>query len=143
MNTTPLTVQLYSFSYKQCIPGTESPHGGGFYFDCRCLPNPGRAAEFKSLTGLDAAVVTYLEQAPVVETFYQHTRALVLQAVTSYLERSFDSLIVAYGCTGGQHRSVYCAERLQRDLKQTPDLVVTLTHCESGNWPSTTGGVSR
>lgn len=140
MNDTLLTVQLYSFSYKQRIPGTESAHGGGFYFDCRCLPNPGREAEFKTATGLDEAVVMYLEAAPAVEIFYQHTKALVLQAITCYRERAFDSLIVAYGCTGGQHRSVYCAERLQTDLKKIPGVAVSITHCEADRWPLAIGG---
>ena len=135
MTDSKLDVQLYSFSYKHPIPGTESGHGGGFYFDCRCLPNPGREEEYKVLTGLDEPVQKYLESLTVVEDFWQSTSALANQAVVAYLDRGFDSLVIGYGCTGGQHRSVYFSERLQKQLQETPEVSVSLQHTRCEHWP--------
>jgi RNase adaptor protein for sRNA GlmZ degradation len=133
-NQASLTVAIYSFSYKHDVPGRDSAHGGGFYFDCRCLPNPGREDAYKSLTGLDEAVIDYLEQQPAVQSFWEAASQLVLQAVEAYTARGFDSLVVGFGCTGGQHRSVYFAERLRGVLREM-GVRTTLSHCQAGAWP--------
>ena len=124
----PLTVHICSFSYHhQGIPRDEWTHGGGFVFDCRCLPNPGRRAEFAALTGRDAEVAAFLEREPEVGTFLQAVASLVGLAVESYRARRFERLTVAFGCTGGQHRSVFCAEWLRRHLV-AQGVGVTLQH---------------
>ncbi len=129
-----LTLQLVSFSYKQSLPSDDSDNGGGFLFDCRCLPNPGRINQYKPLSGKDQAVIEYLETQPAVEAFFQHTAALTELAVNNYLERGFDHLLIGYGCTGGQHRSVYCAEKLARKLGQNKNIDVQLEHLNQPRW---------
>ena len=135
----PLIIHLFSFSYKQDIPGRGLGHGGGFYFDCRCLPNPGREEQYKTLTGLDPEVISFLEKIPAVADFFKTTEALVVQAVNAYKDRGFDSLVIGYGCTGGQHRSVYCAERLKRLLEKDQSVRVQFEHCQRERWPSKQG----
>lgn len=139
--TIPLTVHLASFSYKKGYPVDDSGHGGGFVFDCRTLNNPGRYAEYRSLNGQDTPVVEFLEREPTVELFWNSVSALVDAAVESYMARGFTSLSVAFGCTGGQHRSVYFAERLNRHLRgKFPDLHVELEHREREQWPVSIAG---
>jgi RNase adaptor protein for sRNA GlmZ degradation len=116
-NPSILTVEITSFSYKAAIPAhlfsTEGErHGGGFVFDCRSLPNPGREEKFKIRTGLDADVCAYLEASPEVTSFRQHSFSLVESAVRNFLERDFTFMNVSFGCTGGQHRSVFFSEQL-------------------------------
>jgi aminoglycoside/choline kinase family phosphotransferase len=111
-----LTVSIHSFSYKKGVPEDLSDNGGGFIFDCRALPNPGREDRFKPLSGLDQPVIGFLEQDPEVNSFLEHVFALISQSVTVYTRRGFNNLQVSFGCTGGQHRSVYCAEKLARYL---------------------------
>ncbi len=126
-----LNVSVLSFSYKQGLPDDPSGNGGGFIFDCRALPNPGRYAEYKAITGRDRPVIEFLQREPAVEHFLGHAKALVAQSVEKYLERRFTSLQVAFGCTGGQHRSVYCAEQLARWLAATyPACRIRLRHRE-------------
>lgn len=121
-NSSPiLTIEITSFSYKAPIPAhlfsTEGErHGGGFVFDCRSLPNPGREERFKVKTGLDADVSAYLEAAPEVTAFRQHAFSLVESAVRNFLERDFTFMNVSFGCTGGQHRSVYLSQQLFHHL---------------------------
>ena len=132
-----LTVRIQSFSYKRGIPVDEKGHGGGFVFDCRMLPNPGREAQFKNLTGKDEAVVAYLAKSSSVKTFLKHVQGLLDLMVTNYLQRNFTDIMVAFGCTGGQHRSVYCAEELAKYLKQkykNKDIEVQLRHRELEMW---------
>lgn len=129
-----LTLQLVSFSYKQSLPVDESENGGGFLFDCRCLPNPGRLTEYKTLSGQDQPVVTYLEQMASVNAFFEHTQALAQMAISNYMERNFDHLLVGYGCTGGQHRSVYFAERLAKKLHGQTNLIIELGHLNQARW---------
>jgi len=125
-----LTVQVNSFSFKRGVPVDESGHGGGFVFDCRALPNPGRYEQYKALTGRDLSVIDFLEKEPEVHKFFNNVAALVSQSVENYLERNFDFLTVNFGCTGGQHRSVYFAERLSRYVKDNYNVKVVLRHRE-------------
>jgi len=112
-----LTVKIASFSYKQEHPVDETDNGGGFVFDVRCLPNPGREERFKQLTGKDAPVIEYLEHQESVHQYFASVRSLVDMAVSNYQRRGFTSLAVSFGCTGGQHRSVYMAEQLAKHLR--------------------------
>ena len=113
-----LTVRVSSFSYLNGgLPTDESGHGGGWVFDCRFLPNPGREERFAALTGRDAEVAAFLEAEPAVGAFLERVNALIDHAVSNYRERNFTDLSVAFGCTGGRHRSVYCAEQLAEHLR--------------------------
>ena len=126
-----LTVRVASFAYRDGLPDDLSGHGGGWVFDCRFLPNPGRESRFAPLTGRDTAVAAFLDAQPAVQTFLDRVGALVDAAVDNYRGRNFTDLSVAFGCTGGQHRSVYCAERLAEHLRAR-DVAVALRHRELG-----------
>jgi aminoglycoside/choline kinase family phosphotransferase len=128
-----LTVRVSSFSFHRGVPQDNSGHGGGFVFDARGLPNPGREERFKSLTGRDAPVIDYLEQYPGVQEYLQHAAGLVDGSVNNYQKRGFKNLMVAFGCTGGQHRSVYLAESLARHLRKHEGIDVLLSHRELEN----------
>jgi aminoglycoside/choline kinase family phosphotransferase len=133
-----LTVHVGSFSYRRGVPADPGGNGGGFVFDCRALANPGLVIELAALCGRDRAVVEALEAAPAAREFFAHAEALVEAQVRAYLERGFTSLAVAFGCTGGQHRSVYMAERLARALAAAfPAVRVRLEHGERTRWPAT------
>ena len=125
-----LVVRVYSFSYKKGIPEDPSGNGGGFVFDCRALPNPGRYPEYKSYTGKDRPVVEFLQGDPAVEQFIAAAEQLVGASVTKYLERNFTNLSVSFGCTGGQHRSVFCAERVAKWLSENYKCQVVINHIE-------------
>lgn len=126
----PLTVTVLSFSFKKGLPTDPSGNGGGFVFDCRALPNPGRYPEYKAYTGKDRPVIEFLQREPAVDQFLNHVEAIVSQSVEKYLERNFSSLQVAFGCTGGQHRSVYCAEQLAARLSKKYSCNILLHHRE-------------
>lgn len=135
-----LVVRISSFSYRRGYPEDAGGHGGGFVFDCRALPNPGREEVYKYLCGSDPAVRAFIEAEPAAEEFYAGTRRLVEAQIEAYRERGFASLAVAYGCTGGQHRSVYFAERLARELAERfPDVTIRAFHREEPFWPPREG----
>jgi len=125
-----LTVRVQSFSYHGGMPADEKGHGGGFVFDCRALPNPGRQHRYAKLTGNDAPVIAYLSKSPEVRRFLSHSFKLVDQAVDNYRKRNFTDLLVTFGCTGGRHRSVYCAERLARHLREKFQVRAEVRHNE-------------
>jgi aminoglycoside/choline kinase family phosphotransferase len=125
-----LTVRIKSFSFHRGMPQDDSGHGGGFVFDARGLPNPGREERFKQLTGEDAAVAEYLGQHESVRQFLSNAEALVDATVDNYQQRGFKSLIVSFGCTGGQHRSVYLAAQMAKHLRARNDVDVILQHRE-------------
>ena len=126
-----LTVTVNSFSFKKGYPNDFSGNGGGFVFDCRALPNPGREPEFKTKTGRDWEVIDYLMAKPPVHVFLDHVKAVIGQSVDNYRERHFSNLMVSFGCTGGQHRSVFFAQTIYEWLKATyPDIHVVLNHIE-------------
>ncbi|MGH9605292.1 MAG: RapZ C-terminal domain-containing protein [Terracidiphilus sp.] len=125
-----LTVRVFSFSFHREPPEDESGNGGGFVFDARSLPNPGREERFKQLTGKDAPVVEYLEEREPVRQFLASAESLVDAAVRDYRERGFSSLMVSFGCTGGQHRSVYLAEQLAKHLRGNGGVEVMVRHVE-------------
>jgi len=112
-----LTVRIFSFSFHREMPVDEAGNGGGFVFDARSLPNPGRQEQFKQLTGKDAAVMDYLKQQDSVHQYFASVLALVDASVSQYQSRGFKSLMVSFGCTGGQHRSVFLAEQLAKHLR--------------------------
>jgi aminoglycoside/choline kinase family phosphotransferase len=128
-----LTVRILSFSFHRGMPKDESGHGGGFVFDGRSLPNPGREERFKTLTGKDAAVIEYLNQQESVHQFLASVMSLVDASVSEYQRRGFKSLMVSFGCTGGQHRSVYLAEQLAKRLRGRNGVDVLLRHRELEN----------
>lgn len=126
-----LTVDICSFSYRVGIPDDASGNGGGFVFDCRSIHNPGRYEPYKQLCGLDQPVKDFLENEPSLHQFLDAARTLVCQSVDCYVARQFDHLMVSFGCTGGQHRSVYCAQHMSDFLRrQYPEIAVRLTHRE-------------
>ncbi|MGC1415272.1 MAG: RNase adapter RapZ [Candidatus Acidiferrum sp.] len=123
-----LVIRVFSFSFHQGLPKDETGNGGGFVFDGRSLPNPGREERFKSLTGQDAPVIDYLNQQESVHQFLASVLSLVDAIIASYQSRGFKNLMVSFGCTGGQHRSVYLAEQLAKRLRNRPGLEVQLRH---------------
>ncbi len=126
-----LEVKVCSFSYKKGLPEDNSGNGGGYVFDCRYIHNPGRYEQYRNLTGMDAPVIRFLEDDGQVHHFLSHVYGVVEPHVETYLRRGFTSLAVGFGCTGGQHRSVYCAEHLARHIAaKYPQVRVRLVHRE-------------
>jgi hypothetical protein len=130
-----LTVHVCSFSYKKGIPqDVETGHGGGYVFDCRGLLNPGRYDAYKTLTGRDASVKEFLENKTAMPSFLENTQKLVSLNVEDYIRRGFEHLSVAFGCTGGQHRSVYAAEAMAAYLRQQYGVKVEIAHLNADSW---------
>src|SRR5271156_2384452 len=125
-----LTVRIMSFSFHRGMPKDESGHGGGFVFDGRILPNPGREERFKALTGRDAPVIEYLNQQESVHQFMASVMSLVDASVNNYQQRGFKNLMVSFGCTGGQHRSVFLAEQLAKRLRGRSGVETVVRHRE-------------
>ncbi len=136
---TPLTVKINSFSYKKGLPIDETSNGGGFVFDCRGILNPGRIEEFKSQTGRDKSVKDFLEQQTKMGEFLNSVFDIVDITVEDYLKRDFESLMISFGCTGGQHRSVYAADALARHLRNKFKVKIELKHLiqDEKNWINT------
>lgn len=128
-----LEVRISSFSYKKGIPNDLSGNGGGYVFDCRSIHNPGRYEPYRNLTGRDEPVIRFLEDDGEITGFLDHVYGVVDPHVETYSRRGFTSLMVSFGCTGGQHRSVYCAEHLAHHLAERyPQIRVRLCHREQG-----------
>lgn len=128
-----LRVEVFSFSYKKGYPLDYSGNGGGFMFDCRGMHNPGRYEEYKLLTGLDAPVIEFLEERGEVQEFVKNAFDMVAPSIDTYVRRGFNNLQIGFGCTGGQHRSVYCAEHLAEEVATAfPEIEVVVEHRERG-----------
>ena len=127
-----LKVRIFSFSYKKGIPQDDSGNGGGYVFDCRSTHNPGRYEPYKNLTGLDKPVIDFLENDGEITTFLSSVYKLADAHVSRYLERGFTSLMFCFGCTGGQHRSVYSAQHLAEYINNKYGIEVTIVHREQG-----------
>src|SRR6058998_55141 len=125
-----LVVRIFSFSFHHGLPKDETGHGGGFIFDGRSLPNPGREERFKTLTGKDIPVIDYLNQQESVHQFLASVLSLVDSSISNYQQRGFKNLMVSFGCTGGQHRSVFLAEQLAKRLRARNGLEVAVRHLE-------------
>ena len=125
-----LAIRIFSFSFHREAPKDETGHGGGFVFDGRGLPNPGREERFRALTGKDAPVIEYLNQQESVHQFLAGVMSLVDVSVASYRKRGFKNLMVSFGCTGGQHRSVFLAEQLARHFRAMNGVEVAVRHIE-------------
>lgn len=128
----PLVVRVYSFSYRKGIPDDESGNGGGYVFDCRSTHNPGRYEPYKKLTGLDEPVIRFLEDDGEILTFLDSVYRLADAHVRRYIQRGFTSLMFSFGCTGGQHRSVYSAQHLAEHLHRKFGIEVRICHREQG-----------
>ncbi|MEI8142572.1 MAG: RNase adapter RapZ [Chitinophagia bacterium] len=131
---TPLVITINSFSYKKGLPSDASENGGGFIFDMRGILNPGRFEDYKKLSGLDKPVQDFLDQKTKMNTFLNSVWDLIDITVENYLSRDFESLQINFGCTGGQHRSVFAAEQTARHLKNKYKVKVVLAHTNQTNW---------
>jgi RNase adaptor protein for sRNA GlmZ degradation len=128
-----LNIKIYSFSYKKSgIPADDTINGGGFVFDCRYIYNPGREERFKSITGKDKDVIQFLESTSDMKAFLESVYIIIDGAAENYIMRNFTDLMVSFGCTGGQHRSIYASEKLKQHLldKYGDKIKVTLNHRE-------------
>jgi hypothetical protein len=123
-----LAIYIHSFSFKYGIPKDYSGHGGGFVFDCRILPNPGRYPEFKEMTGKDKPVIEFLEKHKQIKSFLEHVQNIMDLAITDYSNRGMNRLMVSFGCTGGQHRSVYCAEKIADYILEKHKIKTVIIH---------------
>jgi hypothetical protein len=126
----PLVVKIYSFSYKKGIPADSSGNGGGFVFDCRGLNNPGKYERYNFFTGMDEPVIQFIEEDGEMKPFLEAAQTMVDASVKRYIERGFRNLMVCFGCTGGQHRSVYAAEKTAQHINEKFGVEVQLIHRE-------------
>ena len=126
----PLVVKVYSFSYKKGIPNDSSGNGGGFVFDCRAVNNPGKYERYAHSTGLDDSVIQFLEADGEILTFLQHAYDMTDASIKRYMDRGFTNLMISFGCTGGQHRSVYSAQKVAEHISQKFGVEVQLVHRE-------------
>ena len=133
---TPLLIKIHSFSFRKELPRDNSGNGGGFIFDCRGILNPGRIESMKTQTGRDKEVKDFLEQQTKMPEFLNSIFDIVDITVEEYIKRDFESLMISFGCTGGQHRSVYAADAMARHLKNKFKVRIELLHIEqeAKNW---------
>jgi RNase adaptor protein for sRNA GlmZ degradation len=132
-----------SFAYKKGIPHDASGNGGGFVFDCRALNNPGKYDKYKAFTGLDKNVIEFLQKESTIDKWLEHVYALVDESVERYVKRNFTDLMVCFGCTGGQHRSVYAAEHLAEHIHDKFNVRVELSHREQPDHERTLNPVDK
>lgn len=125
-----LEVRIYSFAYKKGIPDDSSGNGGGYVFDCRAINNPGKFERYNNVTGLDEPVIRFLEEDGEIVTFLETLYPLIDRHVKRYMERNFTSLMISFGCTGGQHRSVYAAQHVAEHISKKFGVKVSLVHRE-------------
>jgi len=129
-DTKRLTVTVNSFSYRRGIPYDDSGNGGGYVFDCRGILNPGKFERYMMLNGKDQEVIDFFEKNTVIYDYLEHVFQLVKTNLESYIDRNFTHLMVNFGCTGGQHRSVFCAEWLAQRIRNKYNVAVDLNHLE-------------
>ncbi|MDP4226289.1 MAG: RNase adapter RapZ, partial [Bacteroidota bacterium] len=129
-SSSKLTVEINSFSYRRGIPVDESGNGGGFVFDCRFIHNPGRYDKYKDLTGQDEEVKKFFTEQSEMDDFLKDVFSMIDRAVKKYQQRHYQHLVVNFGCTGGQHRSVYAAEQLSKHLSSKYDISIIVRHRE-------------
>jgi aminoglycoside/choline kinase family phosphotransferase len=134
--TGKLTVRINSFSYRRGIPADGSGNGGGYVFDCRNIPNPGRFETFRQFTGKDQQVKDFFKGKNQAANFENHVKGLIEQTIAEYQKHGYTNLMISFGCTGGQHRSVYMAEKMAVYVRQEFDVEVILAHHEENNWPA-------
>lgn len=136
MSENKLNILVQSFSYKKGIPQDASGNGGGFVFDCRGILNPGRFEEYKKLTGRDKPVIEFLESKTKIHEFLGAAKTIVSISIDDYLARGFEHLMISFGCTGGQHRSVYSTDAMAKFIKEKYDIDAIVHHIiqEEKNW---------
>ena len=136
MSENKLNILVQSFSYKKGIPQDASGNGGGFVFDCRGVLNPGRFEEYKKLTGRDNPVIEFLESKTKIHEFLDAAKTIVSISIDDYLARGFEHLMISFGCTGGQHRSVYSTDAMAKFIKEKYDIDAIVHHIiqEEKNW---------
>jgi UPF0042 nucleotide-binding protein len=136
MSEKKLNILVQSFSYKKGIPQDNSGNGGGFVFDCRGVLNPGRFEEYKKLTGRDQPVIEFLESKTKIHEFLTAAQAIVSISIDDYLARGFENLMISFGCTGGQHRSVYSTDAMAKFIKEKYNIDAVVHHImqEEKNW---------
>jgi len=136
MSEKKLNILVQSFSYKKGIPQDNSGNGGGFVFDCRGVLNPGRFEEYKKLTGRDQPVIEFLESKTKIHEFLTAAQAIVSISIDDYLARGFENLMISFGCTGGQHRSVYSTDAMAKFIKEKYNIDALVYHIiqEEKNW---------
>jgi hypothetical protein len=136
MATSKLQIHVQSFSFKQGLPTDQYGNGGGFVFDCRGILNPGRFDAYKKLTGRDQAVIEFLESKTRVAEFLDHCKQLIAISIEDYMQRGFEHLEINFGCTGGQHRSVYCADAIAAHIQKMYPVKVSVSHVvqDAKNW---------
>lgn len=134
INNPKLQISINSFSYKKGIPKDPTANGGGYVFDCRGILNPGRKEEYKTLSGLDSAVQNYLDTETQMPEFLEAVQNIISISIQDYIQRGFEHLQINFGCTGGQHRSVFASEKTAQFISKKFNIVATINHTNQKNW---------